>query len=139
VEGYRRALSEAGLPMPIAYADRTTIESGQGALRDLLAQAPAITAICAVNDSMALGAIRAATAAGRRVPADLSVIGFDNIVWGEMNEPPLTTIHIPKQQLGTEAAGRLLLLLANPDAEPTNLIIGVRLVERASSGRPPEA
>jgi DNA-binding LacI/PurR family transcriptional regulator len=138
VEGYRRALSEAGLPMPTAYADKTTIESGQTALRALLKENPDITALCAVNDSMALGAIRAASAAGRKVPDDLSVIGFDNIAWGEMSEPPLTTIHIPKQQLGTEAANRLILLLTDPDTEPTNLTISVRLIERASSGRPPE-
>jgi LacI family transcriptional regulator len=137
VEGYRRALDEANLPMPAFHAERTTIESGQQAFRQLLDDAPAITGICAVNDSMAIGAIGAASATGRKVPDDLSVVGFDNISWAEVHHPPLTTIHIPKEQIGVEAANRLIMLLANPDIEPTTTTVAVHLIERASSGPPP--
>lgn len=136
VQGYWRALDEAGLPMPIVHADRTTIDSGQRAFKELIAEHPDLTALCTVNDSMALGAIRAAKASGRNVPRDLSVIGFDNIAWAELNDPPLTTLHIPKQQMGTEAANRLMALLKTPDMAPTNLVVSVELIVRASSASP---
>src|SRR5690606_27259779 len=75
VNGYRRALTEAGLQAQVAHVERTTIESGKQAYHALIEQHPDITAICAVNDSMAIGAIRAAQQTGRDVPRDLSVIG----------------------------------------------------------------
>jgi DNA-binding LacI/PurR family transcriptional regulator len=133
VEGYARALHEAQLPVTVIHAERTTIESGYDAFCQLIAQTPQITAICAVNDSMALGAIRAARDMGRLVPDDLSVVGFDDIAWAQLNDPPLTTIHIPKRQMGIEAANRLLALMAHPDLAPTNLEVSVRLIERKST------
>jgi DNA-binding LacI/PurR family transcriptional regulator len=136
VEGYWQALNEAGVQMPVIHADRTTIDSGQSAFQQLIATAPQVTAICAVNDSMALGAIRAAKAMGRSVPRDLSVVGFDNIAWAELNDPALTTLDIPKRQLGVEAARRMITLLDDPELAPTQLMISVRLVERASTAPP---
>jgi DNA-binding LacI/PurR family transcriptional regulator len=133
VQGYSRALSEAGLPNPTVYADLTTIESGAEAFEKLLAQVPDITAICAVNDSMAIGAIRAARAHGMNTPEHLSVVGFDDIDWAAHNDPPLTTVHIPKRQMGAEAARRLLALSADSNLAPTDLIIAVQLIERAST------
>lgn len=133
VQGYQRALGEAGRQAHVVHVDRTTIESGEAAFHKLLSAAPDVTAICAVNDSMALGAIRAARAAGRNVPDDLSVIGFDDIAWAQFNDPPLTTMRIPKRQLGVEAAHRLMLLLKEPDMTPTNLTLAVKLIERAST------
>lgn len=133
VQGYSRALAEAGLSCPTIYEDRTTIESGQEAFAQLLKQSPDITAVCAVNDSMAIGAIRAAQTIGLSVPGDLSVVGFDDIDWAKLNHPPLTTVNIPKWQMGVEAARRLMAILADPDLAPTDLIISVRLVERAST------
>jgi DNA-binding LacI/PurR family transcriptional regulator len=101
--------------------------------------APDLTAVCAVNDSMAIGAIRAARLAKRRVPEDLSVIGFDDIAWAELNDPPLATVSIPKRQMGMEAANRLVQLLADPDQTPTTLMLDVRLIQRASCGAPPQS
>jgi len=136
IEGYQRAMNEAGLPMPVIHADSTTIDSGQSAFQALIESKPQLTAICAVNDSMALGAIRAARALGKQVPRDLSVVGFDNIVWAQLNDPALTTLDIPKRQLGVEAARRLIALLDDPNLAPTQLMISVRLVERASTASP---
>jgi len=133
VQGYWRALDEAGLPKPTIYADLTTIESGYEAFEKLFILAPEITAVCAVNDSMAIGAIRAALAHGLKTPDDLSIIGFDDIDWATHNDPSLTTVSIPKRQLGAEAARRLLALLADDNFAPTDLIISVRLIERAST------
>ncbi len=133
VQGYHRALDEAGLQKTTIYADLTTIESGYEAFEKLIAESPDITAVCAVNDSMAIGAIRAARVHGLQIPANLSVVGFDDIAWATHNDPPLTTVNIPKQQLGAEAARRLLALLEDPSLAPTDLTISVRLIERAST------
>jgi len=95
--------------------------------------------VCAVNDSMAIGAIRAARGQGRSVPESLSVVGFDDIEWAQLNDPPLTTVRIPKQQMGKEAALRLLALLNNPDLLPSELILPVYLIERDSTAQAAEA
>jgi LacI family transcriptional regulator len=139
VRGYQRALNEAGLPITVVHSDRTTIESGQQALHQILEEAPQLTAICAVNDSVALGAIRAARTIGRQVPEDLSVIGFDDIELAGLNDPPLTTLRIPKQQMGAEAAARLIMLLKNPSLAPANLTLAVQFIKRASSAPPPSS
>jgi LacI family transcriptional regulator len=136
VAGYQRAMTEARLPASVVYAERTTIESGHAAFSRLIADGGSFTALCAVNDSMALGAIRYAREAGWRVPADLSVVGFDDIAWASLNDPPLTTLSVPKRQMGSEAASRLMRLLAGDDQAPTTLSLEVSLVERASTAPP---
>jgi DNA-binding LacI/PurR family transcriptional regulator len=82
---------------------------------------------------MALGAIRAARQIGRCAPDDLSVVGFDNIEWAALNDPPLTTIDVPKRQLGQEAAKRLLSLLGDSDAKPVEVVVSTQLVVRQST------
>ena len=62
---------------------------------------------------MALGALRSAQHSGKNIPADFSVIGFDDIPLASLNEPRLTTIRVPKRQMGAEAAQRVLALLNN--------------------------
>lgn len=133
VRGYQSALVEAGLPIPLVCVNRTTIESGTEAYQQLIDQYPQVTAICAVNDSMAIGAIRTAQAHGKSIPDDLSIIGFDDIEWAALNHPPLTTMYIPKRQLGQEAAKRLLSLLADPDLRPIEVNVSVQLVNREST------
>lgn len=132
VNGYQRALHEAGLQAQVVHVERTTIESGKQAYHALMQEHPELTAICAVNDSMAIGAIRAAQQDGKDVPRDLSVIGFDDIEWATLNTPPLTTMHIPKPQIGKEAARRLLAVFEDPDLLPSEMIVPVNLIERES-------
>jgi DNA-binding LacI/PurR family transcriptional regulator len=133
VHGYRHALAEAGLPVNVVHVDRTTIDSGEEAYGRLTARCPSLTGICAVNDSMAIGAIRQAQKNGRQVPDDLSVVGFDDIDWAALNNPPLTTINVPKQQMGKEASRRLLSLLDNSDPAPVEIIVSVQLIQREST------
>lgn len=135
VRGYQMALLEAGLSWQVAVVERTTIESGEQAFHALLEQMPDVTGICAVNDSMAIGAIRAATRLGITVPLDLSVVGFDDIAWAALNDPPLTTISVPKRQMGQEAARRLMSVFDDPDAQPVEVSVSVSLAERQSSGQ----
>lgn len=134
VAGFRRALAEQNLALPIVHADMTTIESGAAAYRRLIEQRPDLTAICAVNDAMALGALRAAQESGKSVPGDLAVVGFDDIPLASLNEPQLTTVRVPKQQMGQEAALRMLALINNPDLAPVEVQVSVELVKRASTG-----
>ena len=82
---------------------------------------------------MEIGAIREAYRRGKSVPEDLSVIGFDDISWAELNDPPLTTIRIPRQQMGKEAAHRILMLLHDPDLLASEVIVPVQMVERHST------
>jgi LacI family transcriptional regulator len=133
VAGYQRAVAEQNLSLPIVHADRTTIESGEEAFLKLTQQHPELTAICAVNDAMALGAIRAAQNTGQQVPAAISVIGFDDIPLASLNEPRLTTMRVPKRQMGTEAAQRVLGLLNSADLSPVEVVVSVELIQRSST------
>lgn len=136
IRGYERAVQEAGAALHMVHEDQTTLESGERAFERLYAAHPQVTGLCAVNDAMAIGAIRTATRMGLAVPRQLSVIGFDNIAWAGMNTPPLTTMNIPKSQMGKEAAMRLIALLNDSDLLPSETIVPVQLVERASTASP---
>jgi len=135
VAGYQHALAEYNLPLSIVYAAQTTIESGEQSYRRLIEQNPHLTAICAVNDAMALGAMRAAQDTGKSIPGDLSIIGFDDIPLASLNEPQLTTIRVPKRQMGVEVAQRMIALLNNPDLSPVELRVSVELIRRSSTQR----
>ncbi len=134
--GYQRALVAHDLDLHVLHMDETSIESGRLAYHQLGEQTPGITAICAVNDSMAIGAIREAKTQRKRVPDDLSIVGFDDISWAELNDPPLTTVRIPRQQMGKEAAHRILMLLRDPDLLASEIIVPVTMVERHSTSQP---
>ncbi|MFN8376117.1 MAG: LacI family DNA-binding transcriptional regulator [Anaerolineae bacterium] len=133
VVGYLLALQEAGLELHTIHMQNTTIESGEEGYRQMMKQQPQITALGAVNDSMAIGAIRAARAQGKRIPDDLAVIGFDDIAWAQLNDPPLTTIQIPKRQMGKEAVNRLIAMLNDPDLSAAEITVTVQLVQRGSA------
>jgi DNA-binding LacI/PurR family transcriptional regulator len=132
--GYRRAMEEASLEPFIVYEGETTIASGERALRRALDIRPDLTAIFAVNDSVAIGAIRAAAGLGRRTPDDLCVVGFDDISWAQMNDPPLSTVHVFKRRMGELAAQRLLDCIQNPGAAPAKILVSTELILRASCG-----
>lgn len=111
--GYREALAEAGIePDPaLVVVGSFTVEGGYVATRSLLADS-STTAIFAANDLSAIGVINAIVESGRRVPADLSVVGFDDLHLSAYTTPPLTTIHQPALEIA-ERATQLLLDLSN--------------------------
>ena len=132
--GYRRALQAAGReldPTLIAIGDNTEA-GGYLGMQSLLPQAP--DAVFAASDAMAAGALRALRDAGRRVPDDVAVIGFDDIPFAEHSDPPLTTIRQPISRMGFVAMETLADLIEHPEPQPRHVILPTELVVRSSCG-----
>lgn len=146
--GYRQALEDSGLCFDpallfLAEPGPATEEFGSSAMQHLLKNSrqqsgkPTLdfTALFAANDPLALGAMHAFREAGVRVPQDVSVIGFDDMEEAQRADPPLTTLHVPLQEMGRVAAHRLLALLEAPQATTVTglqIVLPVSLIERAS-------
>ncbi len=135
LRGFRQALQACGLAYRdeyVAYGD-FYVESGRRAMADLLSLDEPPTAVFAASDMMALGAIRAAGDAGLNVPADLSVIGFDDIQLADHMNPPLTTVRQDKVGLGA-AAGTALVRLIDGEQDPvSSTVLPVELIRRGST------
>jgi LacI family transcriptional regulator, galactose operon repressor len=139
LRGYRAALQDAGLAYRdeyVSYGD-FYFESGRAATERLLALPEPPTAIFAGADLTALGAIRAATEVGVRVPEELSVVGFDDIQIAPHVNPPLTTVRQDKVGLGRAAAGALIALIEGATERPALVTLPVELVARGSTAAPP--
>ncbi len=134
VVGYRQALEAAGLAVDerLIVSGDFQHESGYHAARALLALPERPSALFVCNDLMAVGALYAAHEAGLRVPADLSVIGFDDIPLASFTLPRLTTIAQPARALGERAVALLVKRLQNRQAPACHELLPVRLVERDS-------
>ncbi|MDP4504836.1 LacI family DNA-binding transcriptional regulator [Nonomuraea turcica] len=124
--GYRNVLRDSDLRSIVAVGDFTR-ESGAVAMRQLLGDDPSLDAVFAANDLMAVGALQSLRQAGRRVPDDVAVVGFDDIEAAKYTEPPLTTLRHPVIE---QAAAMVRLLLglfedgpADPVILPTELVI----------------
>jgi DNA-binding LacI/PurR family transcriptional regulator len=129
--GYRDAMLAAGLdPFPPQEGDFTE-PSGVVAMAALLANHPDLDGVFAANDNMGAGALRTLREAGRLVPADVAVVGFDDLAVAQIADPPLTTVHQPITAFGREMA-RMLVALINGE-DPTPLILPTRLVIRSSA------
>lgn len=107
--------------------------SGYDALHNLLAMQAEFTGLIVGNDQMALGAMRALREHGLAVPADVSVVGFDNIPEAAYFEPPLTTIHQNFAALGDQSVEYLTTLIENPATPPHQRVLYPHLLERAST------
>lgn len=94
---------------------------------------PALDAVFAASDVMAIGVLRRLRDQGVAVPEDVAVIGFDDIPWAALVEPPLTTIRQPVAELGDRAVATLIARLGDPDRKLVHEILPVSLVERAST------
>ena len=137
-DGYGQALTSAGLnadPILVAQGDWSAT-SGYQAMQGLLQAARFFTAIFAQNDQMAVGAIRALRESGQQVPADVSVIGFDDIPLASYLDPPLTTLRQPMEESGQQAARVLVQTIQDPDRLPEQVLLHARLMERASCAAP---
>ena len=109
-------------------------EGGREATRELLAAGFEPTAIVCVNDFMAVGVLRELREHGLRVPQDVSVTGFDNIRLSEFSFPPLTTVHIPRRQIGHIAFECLFPEPDSPGIPGHDILIDPEFVVRESTG-----
>ncbi len=133
--GYRRAMDEANLPARVFHQPATTSDTGYAAMQEVFQQAPDVTAIFAINDAMAFGVMRAAKEHGRSIPEDLALVGFDDVELSAHLTPPLTTMRVPKQQLGILAGRRLVDILQKHEGEaPVISMAAVKLIVRNSCG-----
>jgi LacI family transcriptional regulator len=137
--GYRAALAGAGVERDpdLEVEARFEIEPGALAAGNLLELRDPPTAIFAFNDSIAVGAMRAARERGLRVPQDLSIVGFDDIKYATVVSPRLTTVRQPLAEMGRTAVGLLLRLLEPRRSGPLQIELPTRLVVRGSTGPPP--
>lgn len=139
MHGYRAALEEAGVGVDndLIFPGRYTFGSGFDAAEEIMRLSEPPTAVFALSDRMALGAIRAFESHGIRVPGDISVIGFDNSPGAELATPALTTIAQPLSDMGRLAVRTLRDIAAGHSATSTRIKLVTSLVIRSSTGSPP--
>jgi LacI family transcriptional regulator len=90
--------------------------------------------VLAFNDALAVGVMKGLRQRGLDVPGDVSVVGFDNVLLGEVVEPPLTTVTAPMRKAGATGVGNVLALARGATADGTTLVLPVELVVRGSTG-----
>ena len=133
--GYRRAMTEAGLPLRDNYIRQSeyTIEAGEITGNALLDAAPELTAVFAVNDNLAIGTLAAARQHGRRVGTDLALVGYNDVPIASRLPVPLTTVRTPFTQIAATAME--LLLSPGGSTDPIHRAMPT-LIPRGSTRRP---
>lgn len=134
--GYREALEVAGLPfIPelVVHGDGKP-EEAMRAMEELLALPDPPTAVCCYNDMSALGAMRSIHLHGRRVPEDISVVGFDDLFLAPYTQPPLTTVRQPMRRMGVLAMESLFKLMSGEDSA-VRIAVEAELVVRESTAK----
>jgi DNA-binding LacI/PurR family transcriptional regulator len=137
-ERYRQAVLKAAADLDFTITTviegNNQMEGGEAGVRCLLAEPKLPTAILCTNDLVALGAIRALVENGLRVPADISVIGADDIAFARYGAPSLTTVRIPRDQMGRFAFDALDRMVRTKRRLPIAASVETRLVVRESTG-----
>jgi DNA-binding LacI/PurR family transcriptional regulator len=132
--GYREAIRDSGVVASddlIAYGDFSEA-SGTAAMRRLLATCPDLDAVFVASDLMACGALRALREAGRRVPGDVAVVGFEDAPIASQADPPLTTVFQPMEEMGRQMARLLLSRIKGEEQDRPYVLLDTHLVHRAS-------
>jgi len=127
---YQRVMAAQGLEPRVLDA-RATEEGGVEAGAKVAAD-DAISAVFCSNDRVAIGLYHALKTRGRRVPNDVSVVGFDDLPWSRYLDPPLTTIHQPGHEMGRRAAEIVVAQLHDADVHHDDVLIAPTLIERSS-------
>ncbi|TDC29359.1 LacI family transcriptional regulator [Micromonospora sp. 15K316] len=116
----------------VAYGDFSE-ESGAACMRRLLERRPDVDAVFVASDLMAFGALRALREAGRRVPDDVAVVGFDDAPIARQADPPLTTVFQPVEEMGRQMARLLVARIRGDDLPAPHVLLDTQLVERTSA------
>jgi DNA-binding LacI/PurR family transcriptional regulator len=135
--GYHEAIGSAGLPpneQLVEIAD-FSLEGGRSAMERLLARAPRLDAVFVASDLMGVGALSALQSAGRAVPDDVAVIGFDDSPLAAQAQPPLSSVRQPIEEMGREMAQLLIRMVTSRERVARRVILATDLVIRASSRR----
>ncbi len=136
IAGYRRALRLAGLEAEpeLVSIGGSTQEEGRLAALDLLRREPRPTAVFTANNFMTVGTLLAARELGLRIPEDVALVGFDDLDWTTLVDPPLTAISQPVADLGRAVGARLLARIAGDTGPPRRLRLPTELIVRGSCG-----
>ncbi len=137
LRGYREAFDAAGIGIPDerVVVGPASIDGGIAAFGARWRDGDRPTAVLAMSDAMAIGAMRAVRDLGLSVPGDVSVVGFDDIDLAQHVDPPLTTVHQPIRRKGEEAVRILLDEVLHPDqGRPEHCLLPTELVVRGSTG-----
>lgn len=130
--GHRAGMAEEGLPAQRVAYGTFTRQSGADAAAELLERWPELDGVFAANDLMAIGAMQTLRQAGRRVPDDVAVVGFDDIELAAHVHPTLTTVHQPVAEMARTMCALLLSQVAG-GPRPDPVVLPTRLVERESA------
>lgn len=137
VEGYRRALRTAGLPVRDELVENVSefgFEGGRSGFLRLHRRCPEVTAVICINDGMALGVIAALRERQLSCPGDVSVVGFGDAVEGTFFQPRLTTLALSPKRVAEAAVELVEQLRQEADRRPQTMLIGEELVVRESTG-----
>lgn len=134
-DAFARYLNDA--PLPLIYEEDFSLEGGRRAAREIFAGRPLPTAIFIANDMMALGVMEECRSAGLHIPQDMSIIGFDDIAFAALSQPTLTTICLPRVELGKRAIEALMMTIDRPQQPGVEVCIPTYLVKRGSTGPVP--
>ncbi len=139
-EGFLRGLEQEGISraaqQEIVRCDAVTFDEGRRRGGELFARNTRVTGIVCANDDVATGVLRAAHEAGRSVPRDVSVVGFDDIIMANYTDPPLTTVGVDKERMGKLATARLVDLVEGRRSDTREDVVPVDLVVRSSTAVP---
>lgn len=136
-EGYLDALTEYGIPVDTSLMPAPRHDSGQkgyGQMLQLLDLPQPPSAVVAISDKTAFGAMEAMKERGKRIPADVALVSIDDVADSAHTTPPLTTVQVPRFEMGAEAIRRLLALLAGSAPRPTKTVLYTHLIVRQSCG-----
>lgn len=136
IQGYRQALRAGGIaPEPgLISIGGPTRDDGEAAALRLLDRPDRPTAVFTANNFMTVGALRAARSLGLRIPEDVALVGFDDLDWTTLVQPPVTVVRQPVADLGRVAGERLLRRLEGDTGPPRRIRLDANLIVRGSCG-----
>ncbi|MGH3456107.1 MAG: LacI family DNA-binding transcriptional regulator [Nocardioidaceae bacterium] len=138
-QAFRQAMEDLGLPADpdrIADAVAWSESAGADAMQSIIERGLPFTAVLAGNDLIALGCYDVLERRGLRCPADVSVVGFNDMPFIDRMAPPLTSVRVPHYEIGAEAARLLLEVLEDPERHPRSVVLPLTLSVRGSTAAP---
>ncbi|MEJ3747569.1 LacI family DNA-binding transcriptional regulator [Actinomycetes bacterium KLBMP 9797] len=131
--GFQQALGDRFDPALVAPVGFYDYASGMAGMRTLLAREPRLDGVFAASDAVAAGAMQVLREAGRAVPGDVGIVGFDDSPWAQRTDPFLSTVHQPAKEVGARAADLVLRQLKGTPIDAAGVILPTPVIWRASA------